>query len=103
MREINQTARITVDTIPYMGVEVFRLTEDTGHGKAGQWNITVSGNFKERDNLSETVKVTRTYFYQWPNEVPTKKQLAKAVRELLIAHLKHEIDEGLWIDGRARI
>lgn len=107
IKPLNLSARILLSTIKNSGVEIWRLVEgdklllDHCQYKPGDIAIKVSGTFLDSDHELEWVKVTNTYVYRFPTKdgVPTKRQLANAVRRVLIKQFKHEIDEGLWVDG----
>jgi hypothetical protein len=99
---LNQSARIFIDTIPGLGVEIWQLDKTAPEAPKtlpGDWRINVTGTFNDRDERGASVRLSRVHYYRWPNKVPTKMQLARVIRKVLRKHLKHEIDEGLWVDG----
>ncbi len=104
-RGLNQTARITFDTIRGVSVEVWQVgkkeAKEFVNGKKGDWVIHIKGEFLDRDERGQWVTIGRKYLYRWSikSDVPTKMQLAKGVRNCLRQHFEHEIDEGLWVDG----
>ena len=103
-RRLNQTARITFDTIRGLGIEVWQASDEDlkpyDNGRKGDWIVRVIGqNVLNRDDLGDSISVRRNHLYRWPNRVPTKKQLARACRNVLREHFEHEIEEGLFVDG----
>lgn len=106
MKALNQTARVSCDTIPHLGVSVWQASDkelaDFENGKHGDWIIEVFGqDVRDVRDGARWINTIRKHLYRWKGngKGQTKKQLAKAVRTVLIDHFTHEIDEGLWIDG----
>ena len=102
--------RVTVDTMPQLRIDVFRIGRDHLQDSVGaidwkiadvgDWCIRITGNWRDRDTRGEVISASYiSYWYGWGKHGPTKKQLAKAVRTCIIEHLTHEVDEGLWVDG----
>ncbi len=109
-KTVDHSMRITVDTMPNIRVDLFRVGRDHFQDDVspvnwkiadkGDWCMRICGTHRDRDMPGKIVTVlTTSYYYGWNKHGPTKKQLAKAVRESIVHHLKHEVDEGLWIDG----
>lgn len=104
-RVLNQTARITFDTIRGVSVEVWQVgkkeAKEFKGGRKGDWVIHIKGDFLDRDDRGHGVTIGKKHLYRWSiaGGIPSKMQLAKGVRDCLRHHFEHEIDEGLWVDG----
>lgn len=62
----------------------------------GLWVVTVNGHWVGQDSgKAEYFSITNRY-----GKKPTAHRLARIVRDLVVAHLKHEVEEALRFDGK---